>query len=142
MIRGKLRFCSPTETQMSRSPSKRRVKTAPHVKEVEIPGPVHHYNRNMGGVDLNDQYHASERSGKKWGRFVFWFLVDVAVCNAYIVEGLSSHLPSSKSRQNHLQFKLEVAKQLIGGYSGSDTLVKRGRLHLLTMLSPKRTWPS
>ena len=45
---------------------------------------------------------------------MFWFLVDVAICNAFIVEGLSSHLPSSRSRRNHLQFKLEVAKQLIG----------------------------
>ena len=34
------------------------------------------------------------------------------------MEGLSSHLPSSKSRRTHLQFKLELAKQLIGGYSG------------------------
>ena len=49
---------------------------------------------------------------------MFWFLVDVAVCNVYVVEGLSSHLPSSKSCRNHLQFKLEVVKQLIGGYSG------------------------
>ena len=109
--------CNPNEQITVR----RRVKTAPHVKEVEIPGPVHHYNRNMGGVDLNDQYRSyypSGRSGKKWWRFVFWFLVDVVVCNAYVVEGLSSHLPSSKSRRNHLQFKLEVAKQLIGGYSG------------------------
>ena len=48
----------------------RRVKTAPHVKEVEIPGPVHLYNRSMGGVDLNDQYRSyypSGHSGKKNG---------------------------------------------------------------------------
>ena len=49
---------------------------------------------------------------------MFWFLIDAAICNAFVVEGLSSHLPSSRSRRNHLQFKLEVAKQLIGGYSG------------------------
>ena len=75
----------------------------------------------MGGVDLNDQYrshYSSGRSGKNGGGSYFGSLFDVAICNAYVVEGISSHLPSSKSRCTHLQFKLELAKQLIGGYSG------------------------
>ena len=53
----------------------RRVKTAPHVKEVEIPGPVHLYNRSMGGVDLNDQYRSyypSGHSGKKNGGSLYF----------------------------------------------------------------------
>ena len=40
--------CNPNE-QIT---VQRRVKTAPHIKEVKIPGPVHLYNRSMGGVDL------------------------------------------------------------------------------------------
>ena len=109
--------CNPNE-QIT---IQRCVKTVPHVKEVEIPGPVHLYNRSMDGVDLNDQYrlyYPSGCSGKNWWWFVFWFLVDVAISNVYVVEGLSSQLPPSKSRHTHLQFKLELAKQLIGGYSG------------------------
>ena len=53
-------------------------KTAPHVKEVEIPGPVHLYNHSMGGVDLNDQYRSyypSGHSGKKWGGSSFCSLL-------------------------------------------------------------------
>ena len=99
----------------------RRAKAAPHVKDVDIPTPINLYNRSMGGMDLNDQYRSyypSGRSGKKWWHFIFWFLVDVSVCNAFIMEGISPHLPSSRSRRPHLQFKLELAKQLIGDYSG------------------------
>ena len=57
--------CNPNE-QIT---VQRRVKTAPHVKDVEILAPVHLYNRSMGGVDLNDQYcsyYPSGCSGKKW----------------------------------------------------------------------------
>ena len=109
--------CNPDE----HTTVQRRMKAPPHVKEVEIPAPVHLYNRSMGGVDLNDQlrsYYPSGRSGKKWWRFIFWYLLDVSICNAFIVEGLSSHRPSSRSRRTHLQFRLELAKELIGGYSG------------------------
>ena len=75
----------------------------------------------MGGVDLNDQlrsYYPSGRSGKKWWRFIFWYLLDVSICNAFIVEGESSHRASSRSRRSLLSFKLELAKQLIGGFCG------------------------
>ena len=109
--------CNPNE----QTTVQRYTKEAPHVKDVEIPAPIHRYNHSMGGVDLSDlyrSYYPSGRSGKKWWRFVFWFLVDVSICNAYVVEGHSSHAPSSRSRRTHLHFKLELAKQLIGGYSG------------------------
>jgi len=94
---------------------------SPHTVDVAIPTPVHLYNHSMGGVDLNDQlrsYYPSGRSGKKWWRFIFWYLLDVSICNAFIVEGQSSHRASSRSRRSLLSFKLELAKQLIGGFCG------------------------
>lgn len=106
--------CNPNE----QTTVQRHTKEAPHVKDVEIPAAIHQYNHSMGGVDLNDQYRSyypSGRSGKKWWRFIFWFLVNVSICNPYVVEGLSAHMPSCRTRRTHL---LEVAKQLIGGYSG------------------------
>ena len=93
--------CNPNEHVTVQS----RVKAAPHIKDVEIPTPIHHYNRSMGGVDLNDQYRSyypSGRSHKKWLQFIFWFLVDVSTCNAFIMEGLSPHLPSCSSSWNWL----------------------------------------
>lgn len=109
--------CNPNET----TTVQRRTKAPPYTKDIAKPMPVHLYNHNMGGVDLNDQlrsYYPSGRSGKKWWRFVFWYLLDVSICNAFIVEGLSSHTPSSRTRRTHLHFRLELAKQLIGGFCG------------------------
>ena len=113
----------------------------PYIMDAEIPGPVHWYNHSMGGVDLNSQlrsYYPSGRSGKKWWRFIFWYTLDVSICNTFIIEGLSSHAPSARSR-THLQFRLELAKQLIGRFCGSIP-VKRERLHPLTMPSPSQTY--
>ena len=56
--------CNPNETVMVQ----RRTKQPPHFKQVAVPGPIHKYNRNMGGVDLGDQnrsYYPSGRSCKK-----------------------------------------------------------------------------
>jgi len=109
--------CNPNE----QTTVQRRTKEAPHVKNVEIPAAIHRYNHSMGGVDLNDQYRSYYPlgcSGKKWWRFIFWFLVDISICNVYVVDWLSAHMLSSRTRRTHLHLKLKVAKQLIGGYSG------------------------
>jgi len=47
------------------------------------------YNKNMGGVDLNDQqrnYYAVGRKSRKWFRYLLWFLVDVSFVNGHILE--------------------------------------------------------
>lgn len=52
--------CQPNETV----PVQPRSKVPPHKTTVMIPGPVHTYNQNMGGVDLNDQLRSYYRSGR------------------------------------------------------------------------------
>lgn len=45
--------------------------------------------------------------------------VDVSISDAFVLECLSLHAAvSSRSRRSLLQFKLELAKQLIGGFCG------------------------
>ena len=42
----------------------------------------------MGGVDRNDQlrqYYAIWMKGRKYYKYIWWFLFDVAVTNAYIL---------------------------------------------------------
>ena len=109
--------CQPNETVTVQ----RRTKEPPHIKDVDIPAPISTYNKYMGGVDLNDQmrsYYPSGRPGKKWWRYLLWFLLDVSITDAFVLERLSLHAVSSRARRSLLQFKLELAKQLIGGFCG------------------------
>ena len=109
--------CQPNETVVVQ----RRVKQPPYVKAVSIPAPVRQYNTFMGGVDLSDQfrsYYPLGRTGMKWWHYIFWFLLDVSICNAMIIEKLSPHAQTSCKRRALLQFKLQLAKELIGGFSG------------------------
>ena len=127
--------CNPNEMVSLQRKSRKH----PHSKEVVIPRPIHIYNHRMGGVDLGDQmwlYYPAGRSCKKWWRFVFWFLLDVCICNAFVVEGKT--IP--RAHRTHLQFRIELAKQLIGGFCGRkrNSRIKR-KVQLQIMLSPYRT---
>ena len=74
------------------------------------------YNNNMNGVDLNNQmrgYYMAGRKSKKWWRCLIWFLVDVAIVNAYILEKLSPHHRS----RTQLAFRLDLVQLLIRNFS-------------------------
>ena len=49
---------------------------------------------------------------RKWYRYVFWFLLNICVCNAHILECV--HRGNNKRKQ--LQFRLALTKQLIGNF--------------------------
>ena len=85
------------------------------------------YNKNMGGVDLNDQqrnYYAVGRKSRKWWRYLLWFLVDVSIVNAHILE---SEAENHRTRPQ-LQFRVELAKKLVGEFSSRSLTVSEGRL--------------
>ena len=63
-------------------------------------------------------YYQSGRTGKKWWRYIFWYHLDVAICNAFVVERLSPHVTGTRHRRTLLHFRMDLAKQLIGGFSG------------------------
>ena len=77
---------------------------------------VKSYNNNMGGMDLSDQlrgYYMTGRMSKKWWRCLLWFLVDICIVNAHILEKLS---PRHRNR-TLLAFRLDFIKNLIGDFS-------------------------
>lgn len=89
--------------------------------DVEVPKPVviDLYNSSMGGVDRADQlpeYYSVGRSSSKWYRYIFWFLIDVAICNAFVLCNYR-RLSQGMGKLRQLNFRTELAKQLIGGYS-------------------------
>ena len=71
------------------------------------------YTVNMSSVDREDQlcsYYVGGQS-RKWYKYLFWFSLNLAACNAYILE--------SESRVKRAQdlFHLEQGKRLIGNFN-------------------------
>lgn len=76
------------------------------------------YNLYMGGVDKGDQmrgYYPVRLKSIKSYKYIFWFLFDMCITNAYI---LSKYSPSTvcSSKYNLKNFRLKLADQLIGKY--------------------------
>ncbi len=80
------------------------------------PSSIALYNRHMGGVDHNDQlrgYYHVRLKCRKFYKYVFWFLFEVAVTNSYILCKEHTDL-----RVNSIKdFRTSLAKELIGEYS-------------------------
>lgn len=74
-----------------------------NIVPVHQPHSLWTYYKFMGRVDLHDQLHMNYyvgRDGKKWWRYLFWFMLHCAVVNSYIQrcvnqtnkeEGILSH---------------------------------------------------
>ena len=92
--------------------------------QVQAPEVVREYNNNMNGVDHADQMrteYPTYRKSKKWWHYIFWFLIDVCVCNAFVLMKESPNHQVQSRRGNNkprtlLSFKKALARQLIGGY--------------------------
>lgn len=88
---------------------------------VSCPTAVKVYNSLMGGVDLFDQnrerYAVGRRSLKWWHR-IFYFLLDLAIVNAFTI------MKCVKGEQDQLSFRIRLARQLIAGFSSKK---RRGR---------------
>lgn len=85
------------------------------------------YNKNMGGVDLNDQqrnYYAVGRKSRKWRCYLLWFLIDVSTVNGHILETAAEN---HRSRPQ-LQFCVKLAKTLVGEFSSPSLSVSEGRV--------------
>ena len=105
---------------------------------VSCPMVVREYNAHMNGVDHADQLrseHATYRTSKKWWHYVFWFLVDLAVANAFILFRESPHhqrqtKTGRRKPWRQVEFRQALSKQLIGRVRTSR------KRKLLTALNP------
>ena len=67
------------------------------------------YTAHMGAVDRADQlrsFYCSGWQSKKSYRYIFWFLFNVSVCNAFVLE--SEHIGS---KRESVYFKLDLTQQ-------------------------------
>ena len=99
-----------------------RVGTA---KQVKAPPAAVSYTRHMGGVDRADQLRANytvARKSQTWWMQLLYFLIDVSRVNAYICYKISmSQYDPDEPIESQADFIMELAKQLIDGYSGGAT---------------------
>ena len=87
----------------------------------------------MGGVDHSDQlrsYHNTCRSSRKWYKYIFFFIFELILCNAHVLH--REFLNNLK--RPFKDFRLELAKQLIGGFS--SRACTRKRVQKAAKLSP------
>nr|CAH7761068.1 unnamed protein product [Callosobruchus chinensis] len=111
----------------------RRNKTGQR-ETVHCPKAIAEYNKIMGGVDKFDQLHeryAIGRRSTKWWHRILYYLVDMAIVNSFILMNTSK-----KRKGDQLTFRLNLARQLINGYSS-----KKRRNRPVFFLSNKRAVP-
>ena len=85
---------------------------------VRCPASVAAYNTFMRGVDHGDQlraYHLCRSKCRKFYKYIFWFLVDVAVVNSFIL--FQHYCASTLTFSTTKDFRLHLADELIGTYN-------------------------
>ena len=85
---------------------------------ISIPCPeaIVSYNTNMGAVDRGDQlrgYYNCRTKSRKFYKYIFYFLFDVSIINAFI---LFKTFGSASSYKILKDFRLQLARELIGDY--------------------------
>jgi len=89
------------------------------VNQVVKPVVIDLYNKSMGGVahanQLRECYSVGRSCSKRY-RHIFWFLIDISICNAFVLCNYH-RLGLGQCKLKQLDFRLSLAKQLIGGFS-------------------------
>ncbi|CAK9833061.1 PiggyBac transposable element-derived protein 4 [Anthophora retusa] len=107
------------------------------------PSIIAEYNKNMGGVDLADQYTSTYcflRKTLKWWRKLFFWGLEVSIINAYV---LYKACPNTTKKLSHKQFREKLVLDLVknirvtakrGEPSSSDKEQRlNGKLHIITL---------
>lgn len=90
---------------------------------VKCPTSVAMYGHYMGGVDRNDQlrgYYRVRLKCRKYYKYIFWFLFDLAITNAYILHRSCPGVRGMKMKD----FRVTLANELIDTFKGKK---KAGR---------------
>ena len=105
---------------------------------VTCPESIIRYNKYMGGVDHGDQlrgYYNCRTKSRKFYKYIYTFLLDVAITNAFIL--LKYFCPGSRI-SNYKNFRLQLAKELVGNYCSRR---RRGRGGTVIHTLPYRHFP-
>lgn len=88
-----------------------------------------------GGIDMHNRawrcYNLTEKS-VKWWKYLFWFFLDTAIINAFILYNRTPGNP----KLSHLNFQLKLSQELIGNQKSQ----KRAGCHELNQCSWSHLW--
>ena len=105
---------------------------------VTCPESIICYNEHMGGVDCGDQFHgyySCRTKSRKFYKYIFTFLLNVAITNAFI---LMKHYCPTCPFANIKSFRLQLAKELMAEYCSRR---RRGRGGTIIRPLPYRHFP-
>ena len=94
----------------------RKLRTGEH-EEYPCPEAITQYNKYMGGVDHNDQlrqYYHVRLKCRKYYKYIFWFLFDVTVSNAFIISKTNPEMAAVT--RSVKAFRTHLAKEMLSGY--------------------------
>ena len=114
-------FCSSTNADPNKTSSVTRKKKDGTLISLPCPQSVLLYNEHMGGVDRNDQlrgYYHVRLKCRKYYKYIFWCLFDVAITNMYLLCRDYTNLPYNTTKE----FRVDLAKDLIGNYNSRKRL--------------------
>lgn len=74
-------------------------------------------------VRLRSFYFTGLQS-QKWYGYIFWFLFNLSICNAFV---LSDVHRAQRRKKTMLDFRLELAKQLISATKTQAAFTRRSR---------------
>lgn len=95
-------------------------------EDITKPNAVIEYTKHMGAVDRFDHYcnsYSFTRKSLKWWKKTFFWLLEVAVVNSFI---LYKEIHSDKVI-DHIQYRKELIQQLVSEQRASQPIRRRGR---------------
>jgi hypothetical protein len=104
--------------------------------DVRCPTTITAYTQCMHGVDYNDQmrqYYAVPTKCRKYYKYIFWFLFELASTNSYIL--MKQFTPTTMTLRD---FRESLAKTLIGSYNSRK---RPGRIPLQPRQTTENHFP-
>lgn len=101
----------------------------PNMPSTKKPDVVLNYTKHMGAVDRSDHFISSYqfmRRTRKWYRKMFFWLLEVAIVNSYILYR-SVQINSGKKPLVHLDFRKSLVESLVAEKIATRPTCKRGR---------------
>ncbi len=92
---------------------------------VQKPEVIVDYVQKMGGVDVADQmqgYCGIFRRTKKYWRKLFFYLLNMLLCNAYVL-----HRKYGSTNMDQYHFRMALARRLLEDADDAPTPLRRGR---------------